>query len=297
MTTLLHRYLVAADDEERVVAELWERRTLGVEVVAAGVGELELRAYFAGGEEIARDGWEIPGARLLAREAVPETDWLAPYRESARPFAVGRRFLLDPREASCLDTPSSPRSPSHPPRILLRVPARAAFGTGSHESTRLVLELLEEIDLAGARVLDIGTGTGILSLAALALGAAAALAFDVDPAAPLHARANRRLNRAVIRGERRFALFAGTLAALRPPAAGAGGRRFDLALVNVIPEEIAPDLPALRPWLVPGGEAIFSGILAASGARVRADLALRGFATFAERQAGEWVALRARVAV
>lgn len=278
LETIRLTYLVPAEREDEVVAELWERGTLGVQVLdGAEAGVVRLEAYFDGEGPAA-----IPGARLVGSEAVPATDWLAPYREAARPFPVGGRLLLDPRDpdAGALDDEPAPEG-----RLVLRVPARAAFGTGSHESTRLVLELLEGMDLAGKRVLDVGTGTGVLAFAALLFGARSAVAFDADPAAPCHARENGRLNGL------RPALFAGTAAALAAPTPPDSGR-FDLALVNVIPEEIGSDLPRIRALLAPGAEAVFSGILAASGARVLGDLRALGLEPVEERTDGEWVAYR-----
>lgn len=276
MSTVRAVYLAAAERLDDLVAVLWERGTLGVQVLPGGEpGVVRLEAYFDG----VAPG-EIPDARFLGSEPVPATDWLAPYRESARPFAVGERWWLDPRDPDLPDGEAAAAVPAG--RRLLRIPARAAFGTGSHESTRLVLELLEEIDLSGRRVLDVGTGTGLLAFAALLSGARSAVAFDADPAAPCHARQNARLNRLSL------PLFAGTVAALSPEA------RFDLELVNVIPEEIAADLPLLASLLLPGGEAIFSGILATSGPRALERLAAAGFSRVAERADGEWVAYRVR---
>lgn len=256
------------------MAELWERGTLGVQVLDGGeAGTLRLEAYFDGEAPT-----EMEGATFLGSEEVPPADWLAPWREAAQPFPVGERLLLDPRD------PDSGEASSEPGRTTLRIPARAAFGTGSHESTRLALELLEGLDLAGKRVLDVGTGTGVLAFAALRFGAARAVALDLDPAAPFHARVNARLNRL------RPALLAGGVGALAPrPAA-----RFDLALVNVVPEEIAADLPAIAALLVPGGDAILSGILAASGPRVVAEVGALGLAPVAVRAEEEWIAYRVR---
>lgn len=267
-------YLASEEQEDDIVAELWERGTLGVQVLAGEeTGTVRLEAYFEGAGPV-----EIAGATFLGAEEVPAADWLAPYREAARPFPVGERLLLDPRD------PDSADAPSEPGRHTLRIPARAAFGTGSHESTRLVLELLEGMDLSGRRVLDVGTGTGVLAFAALLFGAARAVGLDVDPAAPFHARANARLNRL------HPALLAGGVSALAlAPAA-----RFDLTLVNVVPEEIADDLPGIAALLVPGGEAILSGILAASGPRVLAEVGALGFTSVAERSQEEWVAYRVR---
>lgn len=285
MTTHRFIYEAAAEREDDVVAALWELGTSGVQVVAVPGGSVRLEAYFE--EPVPPGVEEVAGVALSGREPVPAEDWLASYRETALPVRVGERLLLDPRDPD--DHPDglpAPEAASEPGRTTLRIPARAAFGTGSHESTRLVLELLEGMDLAGCRVLDVGCGTGVLSFAALRFGAAAALGFDLDPAAPFHARVNRRLNGF---SPREVALFAGTLAAVR---VSRPEQRFDLALINVIPEEIAPELDLLPALLAPGAEAVFSGILAVFGERVERDLRARGFERVEVREAGEWVAFR-----
>lgn len=311
MVSLRFRYALPAELEDDFVAELWARGTRGVEVAgdaaaAAGAGGLELIAYFPpqAGAGVGEPGavWAARGVALRERGEEPDRDWLAVWRAAARPFTVGRRFRLDPRDpddpaagATGGDDEGEPAAD----RITLRLPARAAFGTGSHESTRLALELLEEVceetPAAGRRVLDVGTGTGVLALAALALGAASAVAYDADVAAPFHARVNRRLNRRVCRaaGGGRLRLFAGTTAALRD-ASGAG---FDLLLVNVLPERIRPELPRLAARLAAGGELIYSGLLAECGGEATGWFAALGLAERGRRTAGEWLALRlARVA-
>jgi len=141
-------------------------------------------------------------------------------------------------------------------RTLLRLPARAAFGIGSHESTSLALELIETLDLTSRDVLDAGTGTGVLSFAALLAGARRAVGYDIDPASPFHARDNSRLNGLAP------VLFAGLSGALRQSP------RFDLALINIVPEQILPEMPGLVRLLRPGGELILSGILAERGRQV-----------------------------
>lgn len=276
MTIVRSAYLVGEEQEDDLVAELWERGTLGVQVLGgAEPGTVRLEAYFEG-----EPPEELLIGRFLGSEEVPPADWLAAYRQAARPFPVGERLLLDPRDPEAAH--SRDDRPAEPGRFTLRVPARGAFGTGSHESTRLALELLEGADLAGKRVIDVGTGTGVLAFAALLFGARRAVGLDLDPAAPFHARANARLNRL------RPALLAGGIAALSPTA------RFDLALVNVVPEEIAADLPGVVALLVPGGEAVLSGILSASGPQVLAEVAALGLAPVVEGIAEEWVAYRVR---
>ena len=292
MTTTRLTYRAPIDREDDLVALLWELGTLGVQVIGGSSGRVRLESYFAEPVPAAalEPGALGPGVELVGRSEVPVTDWLAPYREMARPEAIGERLVVDPREPEAVPVEGSVAGEG---RITLRIPARAAFGTGSHESTRLVLELLEGMDLDGRRVLDVGCGTGILSFAAVRFGAAYALAFDLDPAAPFHARVNRALNGIE---PARVGLFAGTLDGLDPRRAeeAGRGRLFDLALVNVIPEEILPEIGGLGPLLAPEAEAVFSGILTAIGSRVAAQLAAVGFETVATREAGEWVALRTR---
>lgn len=276
----VYSYLVPPLLEEAAAGLLWEAGTLGLETREERDGRVRVEAWFGGG--VAADplaGRAGEGVEALGGRPVEEADWLAAYRDKARPFAVGRRFWVDPREPG-------PAGGAPPDRMLLRLPARTAFGIGSHESTRLAVELLEETAVAGRRVLDVGTGTGVLAFAALALGAASAVAFDVDAGAMIQARANAALN------GRRPALFAGVTECLRR------GARFDLALVNIIPEVIVPELPDIArllgggPDQAGGGEIILSGILAEGGDRVLAAAAAEGFVERARRQAGEWVAFR-----
>jgi len=138
-------------------------------------------------------------------------------------------------------------------------------------------------------VIDVGTGSGILSFAALALGADDVVACDLDPAAALLLPRYQTLN------AMHFPAFVGTLASLAlgpPPAPAAGLRSFDLALVNVVPSEIANDLDALRRALRPGALALFSGVLADELDAAIAAVERHGFREVAplRRAEGEWAA-------
>jgi ribosomal protein L11 methyltransferase len=271
MPHLRRIYLLPPDLEDAAVAVLWMAGTLGVQSSSAADGRLRLEAWFP----LESEPFEmIPGAELETEDIAPDADWFATWRERAQPFPVGRTLYLDPREPEDA-TPEVPEG-----RRLLRLPARAAFGTGSHESTSLALELLEDTNLQGSRVLDVGTGTGVLAFAALAFGAASVTGFDLDPAAPFHARVNSALNGLHPR------LFAGRLAAIREHPL------FDLALVNVVPEQILPEMPGLAGLLVPDGGAILSGILAERGRQVLDRMRGLGFAERDRRAAGDWVAFR-----
>jgi ribosomal protein L11 methyltransferase len=272
MPYLRRTYHLPAELEEIVLVDLWTAGTLGVQSIPGG-----LEAWFPEGSDPELPA--RPGVVAGPLEPVPDLDWLAGYRELALPFPVGRTLFVDPREPE----EASPEAPDG--RRLLRLPARTAFGIGSHESTSLAVELLEAADLRGRRVLDVGTGTGILAFASLLLGAAEVVAFDIDPASPFNARVNRRLNRLHPR------LFVGTSAAIRP------GTPFDLELINVIPEEIGPEMPGLVRLLRPGGEAILSGILAERGDEVLASVRALGLVERERREDGEWIAFRVGIEV
>lgn len=283
-------YDLPASLEDDFSAALWLAGTLGVHSVETA-GRVRLEAWFEPGAEEVEGGerWQERGVGFLGEETAPSMDWLAAFRASASPFPVGDRFFVDPRE------PDGEMGEAPAGRVLLRLPARTAFGTGSHESTALALELVEEIapfprPLA---VLDVGTGTGILTFAAHLLAdpsrPCSTVAFDLDPAAVFAAHDNARLN-SVILGGARPRLFAGTVEALDRKA------RFDLVVINVIPEEIAAVLPRVVSHLAPGGDLIFSGILAARGSKIVSELARLGCSVAVERRAGEWVGYRFRLA-
>jgi ribosomal protein L11 methyltransferase len=288
--TLRLHVAVAADQEEALSGWLWTHGGQGLVWMQPDGGDTASAAWLffdaadAPDAEALRDlaAW-CPGAAAGDLERVEERDWLATWRAHAEPIEVARRFLVDPREPEEAGAPAETGD-----RFLLRLPARTAFGVGSHESTRLALELLEQVGSAGLRVLDVGTGTGILAFAAQLLGAAQVVAFDVDPAAALLCEQYRRMNNL-----RRVPVFCGSLGAL---SIDREDLRFDLALVNVVPSEIGPELELLGAALVRRGRALFSGILAEEGAAARDRLARNGFRVIDERSAAEWVAFVAELA-
>ena len=275
MPYLRRIFLLPPSLEEPFSAHLWLEGTLGVLSTTESDGRLRLEAWFSEGTPAWEPGdWPERGVGLAFEETIEEQDWFATWRSQAQPFSIGQTFFLDPREPE-EELPEVPAG-----RHLLRLPARAAFGTGSHESTSLALELLETMDLRGRRVLDVGTGTGILAFAALLGGASLAVGYDLDAAAPFHARDNSRLNDLSPR------LFAGRLAALREAPL------FDLALVNVVPEQILPEMPGVAARLRAGGEAVLSGILRERGRQVLDRMRGLGFIEADRREAGDWIAFR-----
>lgn len=244
MSYMRRVYSAGAEGWEALAASLWEAGTMGIEEItdAPAGGEGRLAAWFR--EGVAPPADLPPGARLVAEERVEAADWLAGWRAAARPMAIGERLWVDPRE------PDAPAAEAPAGRLALRVPARTAFGTGSHASTSLALRLLERLPLAGRAVLDVGTGSGILSLAALALGASRGAGFDLDLGAALLAGQHARLN-----GARGAAFWAGAADSL------AGTARFDVVLANALPHELRPVEAAVARAVGPRGRVVVSGML------------------------------------
>ncbi len=290
MGSLKATFRVPGGRQDELVAELWALGTAGVHVrsaVSAGkdedAGEVLLDAYFDEENGLGREELRLVGERcdavLLEALVVEARDWLAAYREGAKPMTIGP-FTIDPREPEPAAAIRVQEIRGQAPNYLLRIPARNAFGTGSHESTRLLLEELGELDLSGRTVLDVGTGSGILAFAALCRGARAAVAFDPDVGSVITARDNARLNDLAPR------LFAGRIDAV----AGC----FDVVLVNILPHRWLDDAARVVETLRSGGSLFVSGLLATERERVLATPALVGFESGPGRTLGEWTSLHLR---
>ena len=275
------RVTVAAADEDLVAAALWEAGTAGIEVGAASGGRVQLLAYF-------EDDTPSPVPSLLPLHAavepadVPDVDWVARFREGFRSFRVGRFLVAPPWEAT--EAPS--------PDVLVVDPGRA-FGTGTHETTRLCLAALEGLAARRplGRTLDLGAGTGLLAVAAARLGAAPVAASDVDREANDASRHHARLNGvrlAVVRADGGRGFRAGS---------------FDLVLANLMALLLVDRAAEIRALLAPGGSLVLSGLLVEDVAFVRDAFEGRGHGTEPRGHAtgagvtasvivdGEWAAL------
>jgi ribosomal protein L11 methyltransferase len=200
---------------------------------------------------------------VATRERVTPRDWPETWKQGLRPLVVSPRLVVRPEFAACELAPGQREVVIEP---------RQAFGTGAHGSTALALALLDErlAAAAGGRVLDVGCGSGVLAIAALALGARRAVACDLDPIAARETREN------AIRNGHSVASFAGSLDAL---AFG----RFDLVVANLISSELLPILDALVDRVAADGAIVLSGLLFPERAGVEARLAARGLSIRAAR--------------
>lgn len=260
MTDYVLKISYPPDLEEVVFARLFLTRSTG------SVSDDLLSAYFvtaADRDAAAESLRDLPvEMQFEDRDGI---DWLDHYQQSLQPLFIGRSFVIAP------DPSVLPRDTN---RHSLIIPQAQAFGTGSHETTALCIELLEELDLRDAEGLDIGCGSGILAFAMLRLGARNVVAFDVDPDTLGAMHENRARN------DTPASFFIGTLDALR-------GRDFDVVTMNILPEVIIPLLPRVRRHL--RGSLILSGILTTSRDEIVRAVVGR---LESEREKGEWWAGR-----
>ena len=230
-----------------------------------GPGRALLVAWFPGREEAEE------AARHLGGEvaALPDEDWSEGWKKDFRPLDVGRVRVR----------PSWIDAPAPPGRVEVVLDPGMAFGTGTHPTTSLCLAALSELlsGSPGAAVLDVGTGSGLLAIAARKLGAGRVVANDVDPVAVTVARENARANgvEAEVVGD---------------PLERIHGR-FDVVVANILANTLVELAPLLAGKVAPGGTVLLSGILAPQAGEVRAAYAALGLDPGPDRADGEWVLL------
>jgi len=230
------------EDRDLLIAELWEQGSAGI----AELSSNRVRAFFDGDRKALLA--QYPGSLLREEE---DRDWVQSSRDLLQPMEVGERFFLVPEWRD---------DPAPAGRFRIIVNPGMAFGTGVHETTRLCMEALEQFVRPGARVLDVGTGSGILAKAAKLLGAERVYACDVDAIAVEIAGFG----------------FVGSVDAVADGVA-------DIVVANISPEAIlalAPDLLRARRS---------NGVLLASGFEKREVELVRGALPVREvREKGNW---------
>ena len=281
--------LVDVGDEaaEALTNFLWEQGAVGVVEEVLLSGPARLRGFFpatAATDALAvRIDAYLAGLRALGLAAGPrarvaplaDADWASAWREHFRPVPVGRTLLIAPPW----------ETPAGSDRMVLTIEPGRAFGTGHHGTTATCLELLESI-VAAARppcAIDLGTGSGILAIAAARLGVAEVLACDSDPDAVAAAETNARLNG--VAGRVRAVLHdAATLAAVPAP----------LVLANLLAAAHRALGTRYTMLVAPGGVLVAGGLLDAEAGEAAAALATHGFHQEATRSLDGWTSLALR---
>jgi ribosomal protein L11 methyltransferase len=272
--------ITTSEAREAVEYALMEAGALGTETAEAGDDSLRVSAYFdqlpdrervrAELAEALRI-YELPSssARDMTVREVADHDWLLEWKKGWQPVEVGKRFIIAPPWAEIADEHN---------RIVIRIEPGMAFGTGTHETTRLCLVAIEKY-FAGGSFLDVGTGTGILAIAAAKMFPDAHLeACDTDADAIAIASENARLNGVA----ERITFRVGTVEETTASA--------DLVCANLTADVIAAMLPSLIS--ITCGHLVLSGILDTQSEGLRARMLECGMSEPCETmQDGEWIAL------
>jgi ribosomal protein L11 methyltransferase len=227
-------------------------------------------------EETERALWHLqafglrPVAGLRVRP-VEDRDWTEAWKAGYEPQRIGRLVIA----------PSWLEPPADADAVVLRLDPGMAFGTGLHPTTRACLLMLQEVGPLPDRVLDVGSGSGILGIAALALGARTVDAIDTDPEAAAATAANARVNGVADR----LSVRQGTLD-------DAPSEPYALVLANLVAVVLIELAARLAAHLAPGGALLASGIIDERAGQVEAALATAGLQCAERRIDGEWVSLR-----
>lgn len=255
--------------EEEILTRLFLTSSSGSAAVEAA-GRATISAWFGsvGERDAAAEDLRDLDVAVTAREG-QRADWLDLYQQSLQPILIGERFIVAPDGALIAGDQT---------RLPIVVPQEQAFGTGSHETTALCIEMLEKVDPAGARGLDVGAGSGILAMAMIRLGATKVVAFDNDADAYGALRDNRFRNGI---GEEALALFIGGVESLR-------GGAFDVITMNIIPEVILPLLRSVAARLGEKGTLVLSGILTSRRDEVVEAASRHDLELFRDDERGQW---------
>ena len=278
------------DASEAVANYLFEMNATGVEFKTLDATKVDLIAYYPLDDRVgvrmqklrdflaALPTWHIsPGPATVDLKHVKTEKWEDAWRAAFPPQRIGKRILT---------VPTWHNVPHNATDILIQLDPGMAFGTGYHPTTRLSLELLEDTVEPYHCIADIGTGSGILTIAAVKLGAKQVDAIELDPTAIAVAAANFRTNDVT----QRVALFQGD-------ALKGVENRYHLIIGNILTKAILPIIPNCPSRLHPDGIVIFSGILATELEQVLSVLAANCFECLQvvreEEDSITWVGIKA----
>lgn len=219
---------------------------------------------------------------VFRTESMKDEDWSENWKQYFKPLEIGEKVLIVPQwEENVPETE----------RVKFIINPGVSFGTGSHESTKMCIEELEKSLTAGDSVLDLGCGSGILSVIALLLGAGSAAAVDIDPMAVETAYSNLALNnldRALYAG------YAGDITTDMELCAKLAENKYDIVLANIVADVIIKLSGFVKDFMKDDGVFICSGVIIERRDEVRKALCAAGFKIREERTMGEWAAFVAK---
>lgn len=208
----------------------------------------------------------------IITDGVCEDDWAESWKKYYKPIHLGKVTIV----------PAWEEYTESEGETVIRMDPGMAFGTGTHETTRLVMRIMQDEIHGGERVLDIGTGSGILSICASKLGAEHCWAYDIDPVAVKVARENARDGGITN-------MTVGVSDLLRGVDRSVG--KFDFCVANIVADIILRMLPDIKEYLKEGAPLILSGIINLRADNVKAAVIENGFTIVREESENDWVAL------
>ena len=217
------------------------------------------------------------GTLEISSQLLPETNWEESWKDNYPPQPIGEKLIVVP----CWN-------PEAGDRIPVILDPGLTFGTGAHPSTQMCMEFMEELVKDGMDVIDLGSGSGILSIAALRLGAKTAVGVDIDPKAEDIARENAAYNDF---GVDRFDAVTGNVTEDHALMAKLRGKHYDLVFVNIVADVIIGLAPVLKHFMDAGTKVICSGILDVREAEVHEALTANGLAILATKSKEDWRSL------
>ena len=245
------------------------------------VGEAQLSALRAAVEELkGAQGLEL-GSLAVEVESVCDEDWANNWKRFYKPMEIGQRLLVKPSWEE-LAEPTD--------RIVLQMDPGMVFGTGTHETTQMCLTFLDAVVQPGMRVLDLGCGSGILSIGALLLGAQSAVGVDIDPNA-VDVCYNNADDNGIERS--RYKVVTGNVLDDHG-FVDSLGTGYDIVVANIVAGVIVPLTPIVPRLVKAGGLYIVSGIIDERAAEVEAVLTENGFAVERRLERKDWVAFLSR---
>ena len=221
------------------------------------------------------------GSLLFTITRVDDENWANNWKRYYKPHDVGKRLFICPSWEPCPPTE----------RKTLLLDPGMAFGTGEHHTTRMCLELLDEVIKDGDSVLDLGCGSGILSISARILGAYRAIAVDIDPVCDKVARQNAKLNGVA---DDNYSVYTGDVLKDEELQHRISGK-YEVVLANIVADVVMALAPFAKTCLAEDGAFIVSGIIDDRADEVKASLILDSFTVEKVVESGGWFAFLLRV--
>lgn len=212
----------------------------------------------------------------ISLEGMNEDDWAESWKQYYKPVPLGRITVV----------PAWEKYEAKEGEVIVRMDPGMAFGTGTHETTRLVIRLMQDELKGGERLLDVGTGSGILSICASKLGARSCNAYDIDPVAVKVARDN-----ALADGCDNITVGVSDL--LKGVDISEG--KYDFCVANIVADIIIRMLPDIKDYVKSGAPLILSGIIGERADEVRAEVIKNGFTVEKEIKENDWVGMLVRI--